>query len=529
MKIHIVQKGDTLWKIAKKYGVNFDELKSMNTQLSNPDLIMPGMKIKVPSGNVPVKNDAKVNFSSKKEMPIADHPFAKEKPKMVAEIEDTKPMPMDNKPNMPYVAPVPNIQQPAYPEVDVNNYYMLNMAMMPQMPKPQLPPKPNNVMPEMMKPVQEEKAKEAPKTPPYAVSPAQQKEELEDMAKMPNMPNTPQMAPMQNMPIHTAPAMQSPQYMVPVSPVMPGYGFCYPTYPSQAAPGFYPAMMPNQPFQNAVSPAEYDEDENENEEMVAGAMDNMPNMPYQPYPSQVAPAYYPPPMGYPYPYGCVPVSPIMPGSGFGYNPVMGAYGENPQMVSPYMDDDDDDDYEYDNVSPMAGNMPYPNQVSPVYDNGKDDCGCGEQPYQQNHHGQMNPYQQGPFGYQQPGYPMGQFGQQPGYPMGQFGQQPGYPMGGQFGQQPGYPMGQQFGQQPGYPMGGQFGQQPGYPMGEQFGQQPGNPMGQFGQQPGYPMQQQYGAQGQPFNQQGGYGYNQGQMGPQGQMFGMPDYDDDNDDD
>ncbi len=48
MKIHIVQKGDTLWKIAKKYGVSFDELKKMNAQLSNPDMIMPGMKIKIP-------------------------------------------------------------------------------------------------------------------------------------------------------------------------------------------------------------------------------------------------------------------------------------------------------------------------------------------------------------------------------------------------------------------------------------------------------------------------------------------------
>ena len=58
MKIHIVQKGDTLWKIAKKYGVDFDTLKKTNTQLSNPDLIMPGMKIKVPSNGVHVKQQA---------------------------------------------------------------------------------------------------------------------------------------------------------------------------------------------------------------------------------------------------------------------------------------------------------------------------------------------------------------------------------------------------------------------------------------------------------------------------------------
>ncbi|MHC8522687.1 SafA/ExsA family spore coat assembly protein [Rossellomorea sp. H39__3] len=55
MKIHIVQKGDTLWKIAKKYGVNFEELKHMNAQLSNPDMIMPGMKIKVPTSGGTVK------------------------------------------------------------------------------------------------------------------------------------------------------------------------------------------------------------------------------------------------------------------------------------------------------------------------------------------------------------------------------------------------------------------------------------------------------------------------------------------
>ncbi|MBJ8055911.1 spore coat assembly protein ExsA, partial [Bacillus cereus] len=58
MKIHIVQKGETLWKISKKYGVDFETLKKTNTQLSNPDLIMPGMKIKVPSNSVHVKQQA---------------------------------------------------------------------------------------------------------------------------------------------------------------------------------------------------------------------------------------------------------------------------------------------------------------------------------------------------------------------------------------------------------------------------------------------------------------------------------------
>ena len=71
VKIHIVQKGDTLWKIAKKYGVNFEELKKLNSQLSNPDMIMPGMKIKVPTSGGNIKKEtqtgtggAKINLGS---------------------------------------------------------------------------------------------------------------------------------------------------------------------------------------------------------------------------------------------------------------------------------------------------------------------------------------------------------------------------------------------------------------------------------------------------------------------------------
>lgn len=55
MKIHIVQEGDTLWQIADKYDVNFEALKEKNTQLSDPDHLKVGMKIKVPTGGVPVK------------------------------------------------------------------------------------------------------------------------------------------------------------------------------------------------------------------------------------------------------------------------------------------------------------------------------------------------------------------------------------------------------------------------------------------------------------------------------------------
>lgn len=59
MKIHIVQKGDTLWKLAEKYGVDFETLKKANAHLADPDMLKPGMKIKIPSNAVPAKKEGK--------------------------------------------------------------------------------------------------------------------------------------------------------------------------------------------------------------------------------------------------------------------------------------------------------------------------------------------------------------------------------------------------------------------------------------------------------------------------------------
>ncbi len=48
MQVHIVKKGDTLWKISREYGVSFDEVKKINAHLANPEYIVPGMKIFIP-------------------------------------------------------------------------------------------------------------------------------------------------------------------------------------------------------------------------------------------------------------------------------------------------------------------------------------------------------------------------------------------------------------------------------------------------------------------------------------------------
>lgn len=56
MKIHIVKQGDTLCALARKYGVTSEELIAMNSQLTNPDRLDVGMKIKIPLKRMPSVN-----------------------------------------------------------------------------------------------------------------------------------------------------------------------------------------------------------------------------------------------------------------------------------------------------------------------------------------------------------------------------------------------------------------------------------------------------------------------------------------
>lgn len=57
MRIHIVQKGDTLWKLAKKYDTDPDQIQATNPTIVNPEMLMPGMKIKVPTATVAVRKE----------------------------------------------------------------------------------------------------------------------------------------------------------------------------------------------------------------------------------------------------------------------------------------------------------------------------------------------------------------------------------------------------------------------------------------------------------------------------------------
>ncbi|GAA4854154.1 hypothetical protein GCM10023310_36390 [Paenibacillus vulneris] len=55
MKIHMVKKGESLYLIAQKYHVDLDKLIEMNPQITDPNVIDVGMKVKIPNGPTPVE------------------------------------------------------------------------------------------------------------------------------------------------------------------------------------------------------------------------------------------------------------------------------------------------------------------------------------------------------------------------------------------------------------------------------------------------------------------------------------------
>lgn len=213
VKIHIVQKGDTLWKIAQKHGVDFEELKKMNAQLSNPEMVMPGMKIKVPEvggghkKEIPHHPQHNLQGVHKemphhqqgvhKEMPKVQHPYLpkKEAPKHVA--KPPKEVKKEHPKEQPHTIYQPIMPQPQTPsEIDINNYYMMNMSQLQTQVQQPLPPQPV-------------------------------KQEVESPPK-------------QEMPEKVAPAEYAqpmyPNYCYPVQPVMPSCDPCYPypqPYPHQ--------------------------------------------------------------------------------------------------------------------------------------------------------------------------------------------------------------------------------------------------------------------------------------------------------
>jgi murein DD-endopeptidase MepM/ murein hydrolase activator NlpD len=54
MKIHIVRPGDTLWGLAQKYNTPIERLREANPALGETEELSPGLKIRVPTGRIPI-------------------------------------------------------------------------------------------------------------------------------------------------------------------------------------------------------------------------------------------------------------------------------------------------------------------------------------------------------------------------------------------------------------------------------------------------------------------------------------------
>ncbi|OKP83877.1 hypothetical protein A3844_21080 [Paenibacillus helianthi] len=62
MKIHIVKSGDTLYALSQKYGVPLQKIIEANPQISNPDVLAVGDKVKIPTTAVQVPENNEVYY-----------------------------------------------------------------------------------------------------------------------------------------------------------------------------------------------------------------------------------------------------------------------------------------------------------------------------------------------------------------------------------------------------------------------------------------------------------------------------------
>ena len=196
MRVHIVQKGDTLWKIAKQYAVGFEEVKRLNAHLANPDYIVPGMEIYLPDTAVKkeVKQAVKEQPKPVKEMPVQEMKPAPAPTPTPAPVQPVqKPLWQGNlyfQPPMPAPQPVPMPMPNWQTHVHVQPTMEQNITAPPQQMMPQVQPQP--IFIQQPQPQQQPIFIEQPK--------------MHHMHQMPQMHHIPQMHHMpQMMPIQPCP------------------------------------------------------------------------------------------------------------------------------------------------------------------------------------------------------------------------------------------------------------------------------------------------------------------------------------
>ncbi|MDW0118089.1 LysM peptidoglycan-binding domain-containing protein [Sporosarcina thermotolerans] len=222
MDVHIVVKGDTLWKIARQYGIPFEDLKRVNAHLANPDYIVPGMKIFLPK-----KAEHKPGGKGPEKMPEKHHhqPAA---PPMERHHHQPAAPPMEKHHHQPAAPPMEkHHHQPAAPPKEKHHH------------QPAIPPMEKHhhqpVAPKQPIPLPHEKEKVKPMPP---AAPPQMKPPVPQPPVMqpPKLPETPPAPPV--MPPPAPPVMP-----LPAPPVMP-----LPMPPMAFQPCFQPCCQPIMPF-----------------------------------------------------------------------------------------------------------------------------------------------------------------------------------------------------------------------------------------------------------------------------------------
>nr|WP_218843185.1 LysM peptidoglycan-binding domain-containing protein [Sporosarcina sp. JAI121] len=181
VEVHIVVKGDTLWKIARQHGIPFDDLKRVNAHLANPDYIVPGMKIFLPKkqhkteqhgtkgekkenvkqpervkqpekGKAPVTPPPKAEVKpSKPPIPLPPTPAPPPIPMTLPPVQVQPPLPAPMPAPMPAPPPTQSIPMPPFvqpiigipcgwmPIYDADCYPFMHSGQIQAMPRPQAP------------------------------------------------------------------------------------------------------------------------------------------------------------------------------------------------------------------------------------------------------------------------------------------------------------------------------------------------------------------------------------------------------
>ncbi len=295
MKIHIVKRGETLTKIAKKYNIGLEKLEEINSHIKDGDKITAGTKVKVPTAGVPLK----AKESTKEAIPVSDR----------VEVQPTIPQifGQSTQPQM-IPTPTPPLTQaaPEIPEMPSYEYPpKMTLPEMMGMPQPQMMPpmgQPPMMQPQMMPPMGQPPMMQAQMMPPMGQPPMMQPQMMPPVGQPPMMQA-------QMMPPMGQPPMMQPQIMPPMG----------------QPPMMQPQMMPSMGQPSMIQPPEFTPE-------MAGPNMMPPNMVSPGMMGMPFPEMYPP---YPQAHSCKPCqeTPQYPPTPYPF-PGISPYGMNPTMLSP---------------------------------------------------------------------------------------------------------------------------------------------------------------------------------------------------